>query len=354
MSRSLSHVNPQVTNSLVSPHLLDEPRFDSRDSAVREFASIGLKVDHVRGACWLARGEVGTMTRGTDEGDQTQAKRLRLGSELRHLRDLAGLSGRDLAQRIGVSQSKISRIESGRTVPSQPDVAEWARATGASDDRREWLVAMTDAVFTEVRPYRGAGGPTSLLQAETQDREQRARLIRTFQPSVVPGLLQTADYARRVYSLAQPTPDHPVAPAVAARMDRQTLLYEEGRRFEFLITEPALRWRPVAVGSMVAQLDRLGALSTLDNVSIGVIPHGRRAMAPAPHAFIVYAANDGDLDDLVEVETLHANLIVNDLDDVAIYQQKWSMLCRSAIFGNEVRGFVAALSAELRENADND
>ncbi|MFE0024484.1 helix-turn-helix domain-containing protein [Amycolatopsis sp. NPDC059021] len=294
------------------------------------------------------------MTRAADEGDRAQAKRLRLATELRHLRDLAGLSGRELAQQIGISQSKVSRIESGRTVPSLPEVDGWARATGASDDRREWLVAMTDAVFTEVRPFRAAVGPDSQMQTEIQDREQCARLIRTFQPSVVPGLLQTADYARRVYSLAQPTPDHPVAPAVAARMDRQVLLYKEDRRFEFLITEPALRWRPVAVSSMLAQLDRLVAVSTLDNVLIGVVPHGQQAMAPAPHAFIVYAENDGDLDDLVEVETLHANLIVNDLDDVAIYQQKWSMLCGSAIFGSEFRAFVTALSAELRKTVDND
>src|SRR5882724_13217308 len=129
------------------------------------------------------------MTRAADDSDRAHAKRLRLATELRHLRDLAGLSGRELAQQIGISQSKVSRIESGRTVPSLPEVDHWARAAGASDDRREWLVAMTEAVFTEVRPFRAAVGPAVQTQAETQERERRARLVRTFQPSVIPGLL---------------------------------------------------------------------------------------------------------------------------------------------------------------------
>ncbi|SMD26212.1 helix-turn-helix domain-containing protein [Kibdelosporangium aridum] len=290
------------------------------------------------------------MIRVADEAERTSARRKRLANELRRLRDLAGLSGRDLAQRIGISQSKVSRIESGRSVPSMPEVDAWARVTNASDDRKEWLTAMTNAVFTEVQPWR-ATLADSHVQNEVHERERNARLIRTFQPSVVPGLLQTADYARYVYSLAQPYPDHEVATAIAGRMERQVALYEQDRRFEFLITEAALRWRPVPLHSHLAQLDRITAISTLENVSIGVIPLAQQVLAPAPHAFIVYSENDGDLDDFVEVETVHANLIVNDLDDVAIYQNQWSMLCRTAIFDDELRTFLAALITEFRHTA---
>lgn len=286
------------------------------------------------------------MNRAGDDGNQATAKRRRLAVELRGLREMAGLSGRELANRIGVSQSKVSRIESGRTVPSLQEVADWAEAAQVSDDRREWLVAMTRAVFTDVQPWR-ASSASSHIQAEVKERERRARLIRIYQPSVVPGLLQTADYARRVYSLALPDRDHEIAAAVAGRMERQVVLYESERRFEIVMAEAALRWRPGSLGSQRAQLDRIMAVSTLGNVSIGVIPQSAQATAPAPHVFIVYAENDGDLDDFVEVETVHANLIVNDLDDVAIYQQKWSMLCRSAIFGDDMRKYVAELSAEL-------
>lgn len=292
------------------------------------------------------------MGRVADGTESTKIKRQRLASELRHLRDLAGLSGRELANRIGISQSKVSRIEAGRTVPSLPEVEAWARTTAAADDRRAWLVAMTSAVFTEVQPWRTSFGSPAAIQSEVRERERRARLIRTYQPSVIPGLLQTAEYARRTYSLAQPFPDHEVASSVAGRMERQVALYEEDRRFEFVITEAALRWRPGPVNSQLAQLDRISVVSTLDNVSIGIVPLDQQAMAPAPHAFIIYGENDGDLDDFVEIETVHANLIVNELDDVAIYQQKWAMLCRSAIFGEELRAFVADLAAESRTAAD--
>jgi transcriptional regulator with XRE-family HTH domain len=291
------------------------------------------------------------MNRAADDGNQTNAKRRRLAAELRGLREMAGLSGRELAHQIGVSQSKVSRIEGGRTVPSIQEVTDWAKAAEVSDERREWLVAMTKAVFTDVQPWRASFSTNSHIQAEVQERERRARLIRTYQPSVVPGLLQTADYARRAYTLALPDPDYEIAAAIAGRMERQVALYEQDRRFEFVITEAALRWRPGSFDSQRAQLDRITAISTLDNVSIGVIPQASQATAPAPHVFIVYAENDGDLDDFVEVETVHANLIVNDLDDVAVYQQKWFMLCRSAIFADDMRKFLAELSVELKKSA---
>src|SRR6266571_1145187 len=131
-----------------------------------------------------------------DEQEKLLSNRRRLAAELRRLRDRAGLSGRQLAEQIRISQSKVSRIESGLTVPSAPEVAAWAAAVSASGTATELLTALTDVVYTEVHPWHAALREKIHLQDEIQEIENRARTKLTYEPSLVPGLLQTAEYAR--------------------------------------------------------------------------------------------------------------------------------------------------------------
>ncbi|HET6286617.1 MAG TPA: helix-turn-helix transcriptional regulator, partial [Amycolatopsis sp.] len=88
-----------------------------------------------------------------NEAAERPDRRTRLGRDLRALREMAGLSGRELAALVKISQSKVSRIESALAVPTLPEVARWCDVVGASDDRREMLITMTEAVFTEVRAW---------------------------------------------------------------------------------------------------------------------------------------------------------------------------------------------------------
>jgi transcriptional regulator with XRE-family HTH domain len=285
-------------------------------------------------------------------GDDTEpepAKRHQLAAELRRSRELAGLSGRDLAQRIGISQSKVSRIESGATVPSLPEVTAWARAVQAPADRRQLLMALTEMAYTEVQSYRQALQARTHIQDEIEERELRARRVCTFQPSVVPGLLQTAEYARRIFSMAAPAyAVDDIAAVLSARLRRQLALYEEDKQFEFVITEAALRWRPGPVKLLLAQLDRISSLATLDNVSIGLIPLRGQAISPVSHGFVIYHVDDGDWDAFVEVETIHANLIVNDPDNVGLYQQRWTQLAKMAVFDDDARTLLTERAAEVR------
>jgi hypothetical protein len=135
-------------------------------------------------------------------------------------------------------------------------------------------------------------------------------MLSTFQTSVVPGMLQTAEYARRVFSLLPGTlAESDIPAAVAGRLNRQLALYETDRTFSFLITEAALRWRPGPAGLMAAQLDRIASVSTLDNVSAGVIPLGVPAVAMLTHMFVIYDGWD-EQDTLVQVDTIHAQLLI--------------------------------------------
>lgn len=287
-----------------------------------------------------------TVTAGAWGAEREQAQRL--AGELRRLRDLSGLSGRELARRMGTSQSKVSRIESGATIPSLPEVTAWASAIGAPAGVHDSLVALAEAAFTEVQTWRDASRRRPHAQDEIRALESRTRVLRTFQPSVVPGMLQTAEYARRVFSLLPTTmAESDIPAAVAGRLSRQLALYETDRTFSFLITEAALRWRPGPPGLMVAQLDRIASVSTLDNVSVGVIPLGVPAVTMLTHMFDIYEGWD-EQDTLVEVDTIHAQLLVKHPGDVALYRQRWERLTQMALFGEEAREFIGGLSAALR------
>jgi transcriptional regulator with XRE-family HTH domain len=310
-----------------------------------------------------------------DARDQLGVRR-RLAAELRRVRDLAGISGRELAQRVGISQSKVSRIESGTAIPSWPEVTAWADATEASDETRNLLGTLTEAAFTEVHTWHSVLQQQTHLQGDIQDLENGARRILTFQHSVIPGLLQTAEYARRMFTLFEPPYVERDIPAVlAARLDRQTALFEEGRRFDFLITEAALRWRPGPPRLLLAQFDRIASLSSLENLSIGLIPQDVEAITNTSHAFVIlefaetrkerdaevapsndkrdhYGVGDADpgtsCDAIVTIETVHANLTVTDPESVALYKTRWSMLERMAVFGDEARTFLASVASDIR------
>lgn len=279
-------------------------------------------------------------------------KRRRLASELRILRDLSGISGRDLAARIGISQSKVSRIEAAAAQPSAAEVTAWARAVGAADETARLLDALTEVARSEAESWQAVLEGRRQVQDDIRLRESEASRTRSFQPAVIPGLLQTPPYAQRVFSMLKTyVPQTSVAAAVAARLDRQLALYEDGRRFEFLLTEGALRWRPGPPRMMIAQLDRVAAVSTLDNVSIGLIPFSAEADTFYSHGFALFDS-DGDGDSVALVEVDHAGLTVSAPDDVALYESRWSALRKSALFGDEARGLLDALTAELRAIGD--
>lgn len=284
----------------------------------------------------------------SEDGDTAYGKRRRLANELRVLRDLSGVSGRDLAGLIGISQSKVSRIEAGTAQPSISEVTEWARAVDAPDETERLLAALEDVARSEVRTWQTILEGRPQLQDEIQAREAAARRTRTFQPALVPGLLQTPAYAQRVFTLGKSSvPQISVAASVAARMDRQLALHEEGKKFEFLMTEAALRWRPGPPRLLVAQLDRIALVSTLDNVSVGIIPFSVEAETVYAHGFRIFDEDD-DPSTFVLVEVDHDWLAVTAADNVALYQNRWSLLGKAALFDDEAKAFLDRLSAEIR------
>lgn len=256
---------------------------------------------------------------------------------------LAGLSGREIADAVGVSQATVSRIERGTSVPSLRELVAWADATSVSEDRRAILLGLGEAAVNEVTPLRDRlDGGLAGIQESVRELEATARTLRNFQPGFVPGLLQTAPYARSILSLAKPGAD--IAAAVQARLSRQLILHEPDRSFEFLMTEGALRYRPGTRALRTAQLDHLAAVVTLETVSFGVIPADAEMHALTRCGFVVYEDRIDDLPPFVIAETPHASVYANDPADIAVYWEQLAAFRESAVYGDEALAIVRRIA----------
>jgi transcriptional regulator with XRE-family HTH domain len=242
--------------------------------------------------------------------------REQLAANLKALRLRAGLTGEQLAGHLGVSQPKISRIETGSSIPRLSDIEAWARATNARAEEAAELDGLLAQIATEARSWRLVSRlGLAPRQREIAELERLAHTIRTFQPVMVPGLLQLADYARRVMAMTY-TGGPDIAAAMAVRMERQAVLYDLSKQFEFILTEGALRWRPGPAELMHAQLDRLLSVASLPNITLQMVPFGEGSM-PFLHPFVMFELED---ETLVTVETYSTELQLHDTADIERYR----------------------------------
>lgn len=264
-----------------------------------------------------------------------------LGRRLRALRVGAGLAGKDLAAELGWPASKISRIELARQNASPADVDVWAAATRASDRERAQLLGLLDQAREEQHTYRRRlRHGQAPMQAGYNTLVQRSALMREFHNVVVPGMLQTPDYARAIMTATARAHEVPVADiedAVATRMERQRYLYTR-RRFEFVIAEPVLRWGLVPPDVMRVQIDRLASAIGLPNVRLGVLPFGAVDDVPT-HMFEMF-------DGLVCIETTsrgHRHIGA----EADIYARTFATLQRAALAGDDARQFLRQVADDL-------
>ena len=266
------------------------------------------------------------------------------GRRLRGLREDAGLTGRELAARLVWQGSKVSKIEHGRQLPSIQDLRCWLEAVSAPPEVLADLVADLRAVRLEHRNW------SRLLRRGTAPRQRAVApldastaLIRAFEPAVVPGLLQTAEYARHVLNAVVALRGIPedVPDWVRARMERQAILYDSSKHFRFLMTEAALRYQVCPAATLRAQLDRLLAVASLETVELGVLSFGTLLPYPAAHGFWLYD------DKLALIDTTTAELALRDEDDLMTYSRLFEMLWDVALHRNDVSDLVVRIIRDL-------
>ncbi len=266
-----------------------------------------------------------------------------LARALHDLRKASGLSGDRLARRAGMSQSKVSRIETGRLLPSVVDVEQMLTALGVDDATRRELLTLArvaNAEYQDVRASVRRG--LHHRQRELATLEANATLMRHFLPSLITGLLQIPEYMR-----AAMIP--PVGPAVgdigkatALKLERQAVLYDKAKSFEFLLTESAVRWQLCEASIMAVQIDRLVSLSQQPNIRIGVLPLSRQVRNGAYHTFVIYDRR------LVTIELFSGRLVLRDPKDIDCYWALFNFFSVHALWAEQARSLLRALADAFR------
>lgn len=178
------------------------------------------------------------------------------------------------------------------------------------------------------------------------DAVRSARLVRSFQCVVLPAMLQSAEYARHVFASAPYSTPEAVGRAVAARVERQSLLYEPGRESVFVLTEAVLRTWPGDPSLMLAQFDRLLAVESLSTVHLGVIPWRRAVPVMPRHGFTLCDRR------AVVVEAFRGERVVDHSDEVAAYEETFRRFEEAAVFGREARELLVRVMREFQELED--
>lgn len=262
---------------------------------------------------------------------------LQFADRLRQLRKAAGLTGRSLAELTGWQPSKISRLENGQNQISEADLVKWAEAVGLSDDTVADLRAELQAIRLDEARWRSrlrAAGHES-AQLNFGKAEAAAHTIDVFETALAPGLGQTPAYARDVFTSMATLKGagDDIDAAVAARMRRQELLYDESKEIRLLMLAAALRSSVASAATMAGQRDRLMSLSALPHVQFGIVPEGVELPFVPLHGFTI-------LDDLLIAEMLHTEVITRHPDDVRLYRSFVDAMWSVAVKGDTARALL--------------
>lgn len=276
-------------------------------------------------------------------------RRRRLGSALRRVREEAGLSTTEVAERLGWSHSKISRIETAKTPVTSGDVRDLLAHYEIPSAEAEALVTLAREAkqrgwwhsYSEVLPewfesYLG-------LEAE-------ARQISTYEPQVIPGLLQTEAYAATVLG-AHPlrtTPDE-MERSVELRRARQARLTGDGEpiQLDAVIGEGALRQQIGGPDVMRQQLQRLLTVGEFPGVTVRMLPFGAGAHPALNGAFTVLEFPDPDDPRIVYIDNLTSSLYLETMREVGLYRLAYQQLQASALQPDETATFIARLTEEM-------
>ncbi|MFK0291674.1 helix-turn-helix domain-containing protein [Streptomyces sp. NPDC090442] len=268
-----------------------------------------------------------------------QQARAALGKRLREIRKDSGLTARELAARAGWHESKCSRIENGRTGPSDADLRVWTLHCGAQEQTADLIATARniDGAYVEWRRLERSG--LRRAQESVLPLWERTRHFRAYSSWLIPGPLQTRAY---IEALLRAIRDRRTLPddldqAVQVRVDKQRVLHEGPRRFAILLEENVLRHRIGGATTMSGQLGHLLSVAALPNVSLGVIPldADRTALWPIEDFWIFDHTQ-------VNVELVSAFLTITQPHEISMYTRTFADLADLAVYGAPARALITA------------
>ncbi|WP_411111370.1 helix-turn-helix domain-containing protein [Streptomyces sp. c-19] len=271
-------------------------------------------------------------------------RRRRLGQELRKLREAKNMTAEQVAERLLVSQSKISRLENGRRSISQRDVRDLCGVYEVEDDR------MVDSLMQMAKDSRQQGWwhafgdiPYSVYIGLETDAES----LRMYESQIIPGLLQTPAYAEAVISGAMPeSSPADIDKRVTVRTRRQERIRDEERplRLWAVIDEGALHRIVGSRQLMVEQLEHLLEQSHLPHVTVQVIPFEMGAHPGISGQYSILEFPDTSDSSVVYIEGVTSDLYLEKAQDVGKYSVMYEHLRAQALNVEQTREFIAEMA----------
>jgi len=274
--------------------------------------------------------------------NEVQQAREALGYRLGDIRRDARVSGRQLAVLAGWHFTKVSKIEHGRSMPSQADIELWCFHCGAESQIADLTAAARgiEKMYVELKRLLRAG--TARYQQELLDEEIRTRHFRIFDPAIIPGALQTPGYATvRLCEFADMVGIPADIPAtVAVRMERARLLLSGERLFHVVLGEHALRAAMADRDVMEDQLHHLLEISSLPRLRLGILP----TLVRHYMTFCGFWIFD---DREAQLETYSAAVGITKPSEIALYAKVFEHYSRRAVYGEQASDLISQAIADL-------
>ncbi|MDQ1021291.1 helix-turn-helix domain-containing protein [Streptomyces afghaniensis] len=277
-------------------------------------------------------------------------RRRKLGAELRALRTSAGLTSGEAARLVGWHQSKVSRIETGTSGVRPADVRLLLDAYDVADRQlRELLMVLAGSEDSGGRThwwhaYRGVLPPT---YRDFISLESQANAMRTLETTVVPGLLQTPEYARAVTKAAvEGLPEDRLDTLVEVRLARQDVLRADPPlELSAVLDEAVLRREVGGPGVMSRQLERLVEAARLPQVRLQVLPFAAGAHIGVTGPFVIFSFSSTSDLDVVVLDHLTSSLYLERKEDLQAYTEAFNALQIHALSPEDSLDFIAGTAA---------
>jgi transcriptional regulator with XRE-family HTH domain len=270
-----------------------------------------------------------------------------LGEGLRRVMEYAGYNGTQIADQLGWSQGRVSRLLAGKRGGTGYDVSAFLAVCGVKGEERDRLMALAS---DHHRPGRFLQhGPVALKQVQTLiDHETRASTVSDFQTTLIHGLLQTPDYARETMARSANLPQDEISDRIRARLARQELVSRpRAPIFTFYLHENALRIPVGGPAIMTEQLHNLLRISTRANITLRVVPARAGAHAGMSGPFTMMEIRD--FKPIVYLDGEITSLFLETPIEIEVYRNILDALDDAALDQRHTRGLIAEVAREFDE-----
>lgn len=275
----------------------------------------------------------------------TTVRSRELGARVRRVTEASGISGQELARRIGWSQSEVSRLMTGKLKVNSVDIATIAGVCAVSNAERKRLLRLCDEA-NKPGWWQQHGSRLPKQLQTLIDHEDKAVTLTDFEPSFMPGLLQTGEYARAVIRSSVNFPAEELDERVASRLERQHIFDRvPSSRYTFFMHESVLRTAAGGDVVMSGQLHHLMSMSVRPHIELRVLPAsiGCHAGNAGPFIFMEFA----EIEPVTYLESETSTLFLEDPEETTAYRNVVAALANIALNERQSVELIRTLAVEL-------